>query len=770
TLKITSFILVIICCLSTATIGMVSVSAVTYQELELKVIRAEAEKVSGLVGSVPFVGNVCKSLFNYVVNGILPQEKKVDPFKDLDKKLDDIKKTIAGMAVEQKLDKNETFNNLCNTLSNHCTNADEYIKNIQKDKDSYQEYDKELKELQAKAEPTTEDKARINELNKFKGTCTTNIGKNQKELIKILQSNEANSMKNTIADIEKYITDQSIGQDRNPFKNYFEAQSKKLHFTSDALKASQVYESKIMASYINAISIRIRTLIEMCEKSTNPNEAKNLSNEATAIAERSTEVLNKYISIAKEEENAPNIYYDSEGNSTQIDGIGSTEVKSLILYPLGNPSQQEMLRYLSTDIVDYVKDSDKKKYEAFDNYIKRINSMIEKEYTDVNKYTLREFLESKGIEVPKDSKYLIAGRIKWGGFFTNTPVLPTYELDKASKNIVEQYLETKTFVITHYVDCSSLCYFIENKDGSENAVAEVTHNGQTTKYNSFENAMNSATSITQRTKKTAVIKLLKDWNATVKADKTTTFGSGEGFTNGAIHLTSYVTLDLNGHKIDRKLEKAMSDGSVIIQDGGWFTNDGSGSGIIYSSSSIPGLITGGYTTGEGGGVYGKPNIKNCKISGNHAQGNGGGVAAKSHDHCLVTLWNVEITNNKTDKMGGGISTKVFGFNASDVFLYGRVIVKNNCAVGSGGNLSANDCYLEDGSVSKATIRIYNERPLTRDSYIGIISNTKDKWLRITEKGNSSYVNNFFYNYSSNSKYKIVAQGKGNSQYLEIQKN
>ena len=80
-----------------------------------------------------------------------------------------------------------------------------------------------------------------------------------------------------------------------------------------------------------------------------------------------------------------------------------------------------------------------------------------------------------------------------------------------------------------------------------------------------------------------------------------------------------VTLDLNGHTINRNLTAAANDGHVIRVDGTLTIND--------SSDSNTGSITGGYS-GNGGGVYvyhtGSFTMSGGTITGNNAE-NGGGV-------------------------------------------------------------------------------------------------------------------------------------------------
>lgn len=775
TLKITSYILVIVCCFSTAAIGITSASAVNSEDavkdIAIQTINQYADNLADVVGKVPYIGDACKILFQYLAKGVLPQKEEVNPFVEVNNKLDEIKSKINGMSVQQDLAENKTFNSLCDVLSAHCTNADTFVTNIQTAKDSLKLYQDEREKLDE-----TTDKERIDKLDSLIDDCNTTISKNQSKLVDLVTDvKDSNSMTNTIANIEKYITNQSTGQDKNPLKNYFEAQNKKLHFASDALKASQVYESKIISTYTHAIATRVRTLTEMCEMTDNESEINNLTVEAKKVIDTSEKVLEYYNSIAQEEQNSTNKYYDSEGNSISIERIGKAEITNLKLQAMGDYAQLDMLRGLNNykDVFP-LSSTDEKLSEYVDKYMEKINSIIQTEYTDFENYTLRDFLNSKGFSVPDDAKYLIAGKLyKWGYMGYNTKI-PVYELDKATNTYKSGNDGFTVGIYSTPINSKELCYFIEKSSGStEEGGADLIIDGYATHYSKIADAWSEA--VTTKQGENITIKLNEDWNAIVNADGYTYFGKGNGFKNGAIYVNMhdnvYLTLDLNGYTIDRKLKAPREDGSVIIVEYGYFK-------ITDSSGTNMGTITGGNTTGNGGGIQQLNfpiTVENCKITNNYAEGNGGGVSVEYNNFSLYNpknptsdlhntrFYNVEITNNKSKLYGGGISTKLNG--ETEITLGGRVIINNNYYA----NGVNNDCFLEDGYVHKVTIRINNDNPLTSDSTIGIISNTNDRWLRITEKANKFYGNNFFYNYNDNSKYRISSEGSGDSQVLYIKK-
>lgn len=91
-----------------------------------------------------------------------------------------------------------------------------------------------------------------------------------------------------------------------------------------------------------------------------------------------------------------------------------------------------------------------------------------------------------------------------------------------------------------------------------------------------------------------------------------------------------VTLDLNGHTIDRALTAAMANGNVITVNGALTVTDSSATDTQAGS----GKITGGYITGSyaqyGGGVYVYGNgatftMKDGSISGNSTSYNFDGL-------------------------------------------------------------------------------------------------------------------------------------------------
>ncbi len=106
-----------------------------------------------------------------------------------------------------------------------------------------------------------------------------------------------------------------------------------------------------------------------------------------------------------------------------------------------------------------------------------------------------------------------------------------------------------------------------------------------------------------------------------------------------------LTLDLNGHTIDRALTSAQDSGSAIVVRGTLTITDSMGGGTI----------TGGFTTGSGGGISMGSNafltFKGGTITGNTAK-YGGGINLT--DFADVTVDGGAISGNTATNHGGGV--------------------------------------------------------------------------------------------------------------------
>ena len=164
-------------------------------------------------------------------------------------------------------------------------------------------------------------------------------------------------------------------------------------------------------------------------------------------------------------------------------------------------------------------------------------------------------------------------------------------------------------------------------------------------YTSFEDGWNDAMKIAgdkaamrKADYDRIIVDLYTDWNADDEGGFTDDWSNGAGFDNDTIFIPkgAKVTLNLNGHTINRGLTKDINDGEVM------FINDDAD--VIIND----GTITGGYSNSEGGGLY---------IEGG----------------ATVTLNNVNVDGNA-----------VVGDDGSGIYLYGGATLIMN-----GGSLSNN---------------------------------------------------------------------------------
>ena len=165
-----------------------------------------------------------------------------------------------------------------------------------------------------------------------------------------------------------------------------------------------------------------------------------------------------------------------------------------------------------------------------------------------------------------------------------------------------------------------------------------------------------------------------------------------------------VTLDLNGHVLDRALTEARDGGNVILVNaGGNLTVIDSTPGTEHDparSFTEPltdkrvevkgGLITGGYNTGDGGGIYVERSYSNHgfltlnggTIAGNVTQSAGGGMAARG----TMTMNGGCIGYNTSAGDGGGVRPG----NGSGTFTMTGGTIIGNFAAGNGGGVRSDN--------------------------------------------------------------------------------
>ncbi|MBQ2422641.1 MAG: hypothetical protein II286_01680, partial [Clostridia bacterium] len=207
--------------------------------------------------------------------------------------------------------------------------------------------------------------------------------------------------------------------------------------------------------------------------------------------------------------------------------------------------------------------------------------------------------------------------------------------------------------------------------------------------------------------KPTIVKLLADWVAPDgKFYATKSNGSEYGTNNGRLYFNDdhVLVINLNGHKIDRNLDEAKSDGMVF------YLND-TDIRLTIRDDAGGGKITGGNNTGNGGAFYvyeGGLFIRGGEITGNHAK-NGGGIYWVSDNAFFMP--GGRITGNTADENGGGIYHNGDGemltgatdnmFFGGDVQIYGNTgagYENNNLYVDLSNtiNLTAGQRYSAEG--------------------------------------------------------------------------
>ena len=138
-----------------------------------------------------------------------------------------------------------------------------------------------------------------------------------------------------------------------------------------------------------------------------------------------------------------------------------------------------------------------------------------------------------------------------------------------------------------------------------------------------------------------------------------------------LSVTKNITIDLNGHTLNRGLKAIQSNGSAILV--------GAGGTLTIRDSAGGGKITGG-AANDGGGIEmiaGTVNLEGGAITGNLAN-QGAGVYNNSR-YGSLNISGGEITGNRANKIGGG----VYIADGKSVNLTGGKITGNRAQEGGG---------------------------------------------------------------------------------------
>ena len=193
-----------------------------------------------------------------------------------------------------------------------------------------------------------------------------------------------------------------------------------------------------------------------------------------------------------------------------------------------------------------------------------------------------------------------------------------------------------------------------------------------------------------------------------------------------------VTLNMNGHTIDRALQTETENGSVIIVNG-------------YIDINGPGVITGGNTSGAGGGIWIKKDgtlslDEGVVVSGNHARNLGGGVYISGGDSNFFLL-DAEISGNSA-KNGGGLAQDNSGY----LYIWDGNISGNTATNNGGGVWYGGGTYsaisLTGGEITGNTAEvkgggIYINGGTFSPGYVTVTGNTAPTYPNIGAKNSSN---------------------------------
>jgi predicted outer membrane repeat protein len=228
--------------------------------------------------------------------------------------------------------------------------------------------------------------------------------------------------------------------------------------------------------------------------------------------------------------------------------------------------------------------------------------------------------------------------------------------------------------------------------GESDAVLKVQYDSETKEFSVFDDGWNFAME-TAKTGKEVTVTLLKDWIAE-DGQFTDEFINGAGFDYDAIYFADDVkmTLDLNGHTIDRGLTGGEPNGEVM------FINDDA------TITIKNGTIKGGCSTNGAGGIH----IENANVTlldlvfTDNVVGNDDGAALQHTDGGELYIKNCRFENNRGTVSGFDVCGTVFLSDVDKVVIEDSYFANNtNIDYGAGiyascvGTLQVKNCTFEN---------------------------------------------------------------------------
>ncbi len=271
--------------------------------------------------------------------------------------------------------------------------------------------------------------------------------------------------------------------------------------------------------------------------------------------------------------------------------------------------------------------------------------------------------------------------------------------------------------------------FVSEEPAIYNRKTEVFDGYTELSVSSFDNAVNWQFTVDKSlaTGEAQEFTLYGCWTAAADEELTTSFGSGTAFRNGALYVPegAKVTLNLNGHKINRNLKTSVQNGMVIYADGELeIVNNkvDNPAGLIPPTccDRSEGVITGGANlTGSSGGALhigatGSVTLTDGKISNNKGESqsasagavysagkffmNGGTISSNTAKYSgavyvagsgMFVMTGGTIESNTAESGGGAVYT------TGTVNFTGGTITKNYAVIG-GVYVASNGKFTMDG--------------------------------------------------------------------------
>ena len=247
------------------------------------------------------------------------------------------------------------------------------------------------------------------------------------------------------------------------------------------------------------------------------------------------------------------------------------------------------------------------------------------------------------------------------------------------------------------------------KDDAAIGVTKLLADGtkETTYYRFFEYGWNLAIeAVNTNEYERIIVDLYDDWNA-VDGQFTDEFNNGAGFDWDAIYIPAdaKITLNMNGHTINRGLTDNEANGEVIyIGTGADVIINGGSEGDAIARGDNPvatfGTITGGNSHNGAGGIHINDNamvvLNNVRVHGNRVEDDdGSGIAV--YDGATLIMNGGSISNNKVDHSGCFYGESYGGLFVSDASAeLTDVLITDN---GLGGLSAGAAVYIKDGNMT-----------------------------------------------------------------------